>query len=555
VVGDRLARGFGGALLYLVNDLLAWPVQWISFLSAVLIAGWISVAVMLKREYSRTFRAALDTRTINAEEIQVQLQDAATLEAITSAMAGNDRRQILFALELIADEKDNRLAEPLVRLLSHKSDEVRSTALSRLTDLENTDLSREVEPLLKDPTGDVRALAIRYLCLHTSDNPEKLLTQFLDSDDLLLVSAAARCALELADGTDGARLLTDKHFERVLSSPETENQLAREQLAVALRYIRPGDPLTKVASRFLDDKSIRVRRAALVSASHLKRRDLLPQILIRLGQPSLRAAASGALLAYGPAILGTLRDAMLDTTRPAPVRLRIPKVISQMDTNEAAELLFAQLHIDEALLKYVVIKGLNRARRRMGELTLDTGRIRKLIESETEAYYRLSIIAAVLTTDDNPNQAELFLRRAVADGQARQLDQIFRAAGLIYPISDMYFAYRGAISSARNARVNAIEFLDTVWDLQEKEQLFPILERHSNLPATGRKLFGLSRLSRSEAIGALMDGKDNWLAACAVNLVAVEQLGEHRETITRLTQSQHPVLSETARTAANRLKV
>ncbi|MBU0983801.1 MAG: MFS transporter, partial [candidate division Zixibacteria bacterium] len=86
VVGDRFARGIGGALLYVVNDMLHWPVQWISFLSAALIAGWIAVAVLIRREYSRTFRTALEARTIDSDDIRTHLQDVGAIEALTAAL-------------------------------------------------------------------------------------------------------------------------------------------------------------------------------------------------------------------------------------------------------------------------------------------------------------------------------------------------------------------------------------------------------------------------------------------------------------------------------------
>lgn len=554
VVGDRLARGVGGGLLYCVNDLLQWPVQWISFISAALIATWIGIAVMLKREYSRTFRASLNTRSIDAEEMQVQLRDSASIETIARLLADGDRRQILFALELLAEEKDSRLVEPLAQLLSHESAEVRKTALRRLIPIQEGDLAQTVEPLLRDPDADVRVEAVRYLCTHASDDPREFLASYLASDDPLLVSAAARCAMESASAIDIKNLLTEEHFDRVMALEGDVGIEARQQLAAALHFLPPDNPLSGMTRRFLTDECPEVRRAAMTSASHLKKRDLLPLILTGLSEPKLRAAAGEALLAYGPAILGTLRDTMLDTAQPARVRLRIPKIISKMDTAEAVELLFAQVHIDDALLRYVVIKGLNRARKRMGDLPLEKNRIKPLIINEAKSYYQLLNFEAAIKTDDNPSRAERLMLRALGDGRKRHLDQAFRVAGLVYPISDMYFAYRGVVSSARPHRARAIEYLDTVWERSEKQRLFPILERRDDLPAIGRKLFDLTSLLRTETIDTLLKSADQWLAACAANLVGSERLKEHRDSVAPLINSPHTALSETARTTLRHLE-
>jgi ATP/ADP translocase/HEAT repeat protein len=554
VVGDRLARGLGGALLYLVNDMLSWPVQWISFLSAAMISAWVAVAIMLRKEYSRTFRETLVSRTIDAEEIRVQLHDGTSIDAVALALGSHDHRQVLFALELLKDEKDKRLSEPLANLLTHKSPDVRRRALSRILALEDGDLMAKVEPLIKDPDAEVRANAMRYICKHSPEDSIERLKSYLASDDPKLVAAAARCALQHSAEVGSEPILTIDHLKRLLELEGDEVVQARAQLARALRYVDPDDPIADLCSRFLTDDDPTVRRAGLESAAHLRRREFIPTIIGYLGTPVLRGQAATTLLAYGPAILGTLRDAMLDPKLASPVRLRIPKVISQMDTAEAAEVLFAQVGIEDALLRHVVIKGLNRMRRRMGKLPIDPVRIRRLFQSEAESYYRVLNYEASLQAEPGEHPAESFLMRALHDSRNRHLEQAFRLAGLIHTLNDMVFAYRGAVSRTRILRARAIEFLDTVWDQQEKQHLFPILERQDNLVALGRSAFHLARLTRSEAVGELLLGADLWLAACAANLVAAYNMHEHSETVSNLARSPHAILRETARDAWKQLR-
>ncbi len=554
VVGDRLARGFGGALLYLVNDILSWPVQWISFLSAAMISAWVAVAVLLRKEYSRTFRESLVSRTIDAEEIRVQLHDGASIEAVAHTLASSDERQVLFALELLKDEKDQRLAEPLANLLTHRSPEVRRRSLRRLLALQDGDLLARIEPLIGDPDAEVRADAMRYICKHTPGDPVERLKEYLASDDPKLVAAAARCALQHSAEVGSEPIITIDHLKKLLEMEGDEVIQARAQLAQALRYVDPDDPIADLCSRFLTDPDPATRRAALESVAHLRRRRFLPTVIGYLGIPGLRGQAASTLQAYGPAILGTLRDAMLDPKLASPIRLRIPKVISQMDTPEAAEILCAQIGIEDALLRHVVIKGLNRMRRRLGELPLAPDRIRGLFHSEAESYFRDLNYEASFKAEPGDHRCEKFLMRALKDSRNRHLEQAFRLAGLIYPLNDMVFAYRGAVSTTRILRARAIEFLDTVWDQQEKQHLFPILEGQDNLVVRGRSMFHLKQLSRSNAVGELLRGRDLWLAACATNLVAAYKMKEHAETVSNLARSPHAVLRETARDAMNQLR-
>ena len=553
VVGDRFARGIGGGLLYLVNDIFSWPVQWISFLSAGLIAAWITTAALIRKEYSRQFKAALQGRTIDSEDIRSQLSDASSVNELIATIRGADRRQILFGLELVSQQTDIRLVEPLADLLGHPDREVRRRALTILSSLGAEGVLDRARPLLNDDDGDVRTEAVRFVCTVDGDTKPDAFRSLLTSSDPVLAASALRSALQHDLGDAARRAITPALVEEIMSSTKDGAAEARRQLAKALQYVDPSDELASVAPRLLADEDSKVRRFALVAVAQLKKTEFLPVIIGYLANPRLRGLASQALLWDGPELLGTLTDFLVDENQPLAVRVRIPKVMSRIESEEVAGILMTHLDQSSALLRYNVLKGLNRLRSRSRLEEVDKVRIKQLISAEARSYYVVSSYAAALRSEHSETPSENLLFKALGDRQNLHLEQAFRLTGLIYPIEDMYSAYQGIASSVRIVRSRAIEFLDTVWDREQKQHIFPILEQSENLSAAGERLFKLKQLTAEEALTELIDGTDEWLCACAINVVMSNKMTGFREVIESKTDSPYEALNETANLALAQL--
>lgn len=549
VAGDRVARGVGGGLLYIVNDLFHWPVQWISFLSAGIIAAWIAVAVMIKREYSRAFRDALARRAIDSQQVHTKVQEAASIEALTSVLLSGDRRQIIFALELTAAEKEPSLAEPYNELLSHEDSEIRKRAMAALVGVGNHDLCPRVEPMLRDSDPDVRVHAIQYLCVHSPEDNASMFQRLLGDEDSFLRASACRCVLEFKTGDEVAELLTAEVYDRILSDKSDSGVEAHRQLARAMRFAGDGDPIIETLPRLLADPDAQTRRGTLMAAATLDKREYLPVIIGYLGDPRLRSLGEMGLVAFGPKILDNLKTYLDDPAEPLPVRLRIPSVVSRIGSDRAVEILYEQLHSRAVLLRYNALRGFNRIRQRSKELALPEQGIRKLMIVEARGYYEIYALVDALNSGKSGSRAEKLLLQALWDRERLHLEQAFQLAGLIYVSDGMYNAYNGAISSVKTMRARAVEYLDTGWETEIKKDLFPILEQNVRLDEAGRQLFKLPAMTRETALKNILTGADAWLAACAAFVVAEEKLPQYREVLEPLADADHDVLRETAQTA------
>jgi AAA family ATP:ADP antiporter len=548
VVGDRFARGIGGALLYLVNNILTWSVSMISLLSAALILLWIAFAAMIKREYSRTFRRAIDTRAIDTQQVRVQLRDPASLEALAKALGSDDVSRVQFGLGLTSDVQDKRLQKPLTHLLSHDNGQVRRQAVAQLVEIADASLIAEIELLVKDPDPDVRTEAIHFLAVHGGESQESALKRILQSDDPVIRASAVRCALEHDLRDTAGQLLQKETIEHLIRLDGPAGTNARREVAKALGHLEPDNELVHLLPRLLADPDPQVRRSTLISAASLRKQEYLPIVVGYLGEPQLRGLAAQALLQFGPSILGTLQDCLSDTGLTFPVRIRLPKIMSLMPSEEAASILMDRLDAEEVLLRYQIIKGLNRIHRRMPEVRFDPTTIETLWLGEVRRYYLLAQYKAAVELKEGRegcNGGGLLLR-TLTDRQNLCLDQAFRFAGLIYPATDMYFAYHGLTSSSHLMRARALEFLDTVWEYRLKEVMFPIFEEPDLIAERGRQQFSLKTHSFDSTIRELLDDSDQWLTACVVNVIRERKLTDYTQHVDSLSKSNHIALSEIA---------
>jgi AAA family ATP:ADP antiporter len=548
VVGDRFARGIGGALLYLVSSILSWTIGQISLLSAGLIGVWIILATMARREYSRTFRKAIDNRAIDTEQVRVELRDPEAMLTLIKELESQDVRRVLFALELTSQSPDDRLIEPLKNLLSHEDARVRVGALSQLNPLADSSLIRVVVEMVRDVDPDVRTEAIHFLAVHATEEHADSLRPIMDSTDPVVIAAAIRCALEHDMRDAIGDLASREKIDRLIQTEGDQGINARREVARALRYLKPDDTLTELIPHFLADQDPVVRRCGLISAAALQKREYLPIIVGYLEEPLLRGLAKDALLMYGPEIIEELKENQVDTHLALPIRLRIPKIVSLMDAEEAVAALLEHLDIEDVLVRYQVIKGLNRICKRMPNVVFDPIEIEDRLVSEAHHYYQLDQYrSAIADGDSTETKAINLLLTTLTDRQHLCIDQAFRFAGMTYPANDMYFAYQGVTSSSRLLQARAIEYLDTLWNRRQKEVLFPILEKSVAIGKHARELFSLKRLSFDQALREILNGTDQWLAACGVYVVREHKLHAFVDDVAPLAETRHMALCEIAR--------
>ena len=186
---DNVATGLG-ALLVLALLTLGVAYEHLSLLSLGLILVWLGVVVHGRRAYVDAFRHALDRREIDMGTVDIT--EASTIDSLVASLSSDNERRIVYALEMLAGTRAQRLIEPVTSLLAHPSDEVRTKALAVLQIQTDRIPLVPVEALLEDDNLQVRIEALYCLCLQAGERYQRL-ANGVKSEDRKRRTAAVAC--------------------------------------------------------------------------------------------------------------------------------------------------------------------------------------------------------------------------------------------------------------------------------------------------------------------------------------------------------------------------
>ena len=547
VVIDRGARGLAGVLLLLFTVVLDFSVRRLSIVVIVLLAVWIVIAVLTKREYINAFRLALAKREIDPGELRININEASTVTTLKNSLASDNVRQVEYALDLLETVKGVKLTDEVKPLLKHESGKIRLKAVRILQSQEGdipTD-DDEIEKLLDDSDPDIQLAAMHFLYVQSGEGGEHVFKRFLDSSDPRLVSITVRCIAEFGK-PEHISLLTEDIVRKLMAQEGEDCEICRVQLAKAL-----GASFNPVFRPYLfdlmDDSSTVVAQVAVESAGKTKNRDFIPVLLKKLADKHSRMSARMALAEYGNHILGTLLDHLTDDTVDFVIRKNIPGVLYMIPTQESVNVLTDCIKSAHPSLSYYIIKALNKLRSKYSGLKCNYKKINKALIKETVSYYEI-LTALSLHSVEKESDAGKLLKRALEEKLDKYFEHIFRLLGLCYPSGDMYNAYRGVVSGNTRTRAGAIEFLDNMLGSDIKSFILPILEQDTPGDAVeqGQKQFNIQIKSFENALEHLVRGDDPWLKACALLIIPEEKNEKLMYLVKEAVNDSDPVVCETA---------
>ena len=512
---DRWFRGIAGAMLLLFILVLHFSTRQISVVVIALLLIWIVVAVLAKREYVNAFRSALERRAINLDELQINPTDASTIKMLIATLDSKNERQVSFALEMLGSVKDKALAAAVTPLLSHPSAEVRLNCIKVLQNQRDGDLHAVLAPLTGDPDPEVRLQAIQGVCQHSPEGPEKTLKTFLHSLDARIRASAVVCAAE-QDKFAEQHLDDSKMIKELLTIEGDEREICRIQVARALAS-KEAAPIRGLLVELLNDSSPGVVIQAIKSAGLTQGGEFIPHLLDKLSDRHYRSYARSALAAYGDLILETLNGYIMDRQVPLKLRQYVPFIMKEIPTQLSVDALTASLQVVETQVKHQVVRALNRLRISYPDLNFREDTIRTALLDETRSYYEIIQIIHLHRSSDENSRAKL-LQKALEEKLDRNLERIFRLLALRYAPDDIYNAYEGIVSSRKDLRANAIEFLDNLLGKDLKRYIQPIVDPVSVelILRKGKDLFQISIQDCEKSLEVLIRGDDLWLKACAI---------------------------------------
>jgi ATP:ADP antiporter, AAA family len=544
---DRLSRGIAGVLLlFLTTTSLHMGVKGISIVVVGLCVPWILFSHLARREYVATIRKRLAARRLDWQSTRVTVHDPQTVRLLEATVTADSPRQAAYAIELLAEAPGYDVRPRLEKLVATPLREVRDKVYEIAARL-------RFEGVLEAAANEVRAAqagaadppspsAVSYLLALAPDRA-RWASQLLDAPDLFL---AERAVEGLRSDPDLAQtLLTPQWLERMAHSDNAR----RRALAATALGVR-GDAGTDLLHRLLQDPDAQAAAAACRAAGQLRNRAYLHGLVQALGQPRLRRDAIGALAEFGPAICGSLSDALLDETIPLRIRRQVPRVLKAIPDQRSVDVLLPAIKHPDLTMRAAVLKALNRLRESAPWLKFDSVFVTEQILAEARHYCELNaVLAPFQDFRQGGGRACRLLARTIEERLRETLERLFRLLGLRYPPREIYSAYLAVSKPKSGDATAALEFLDSVLERDLKRILLPLLDAPEHLLERGRDLFGVQLPTAESAIRDLIRSHDPWLVACAMAAAAELRLRSLAADIAQAAEQAAEEISEVARSA------
>ncbi len=553
MVVSRVGDGLGALLLIPLVSMLHFSLQQISWVSITIIVPWMVVAWLLRREYVNTLRASIERKDISAEALLVEMAGASP-EEITTVLSSGDERAMETGLGLLQYGQGNVASAHLGALLTHLSPTIRRKALSIIVTKNVPGCQAQVGRFLyMDDHIDSLWQALDYLEHEDGAKIQPVLMALMESPYPVLRGTAAARLLNMPDSPHRAR--AQQVLGAFVETAQAQSPEYRRR-AAELLGLAPADlACQSVLGKLLSDADVEVVRAAATSAGRTRQRALLPRLVEVVGDRRFRTEARRALASFGPDLLPDLKQVLLDPKVPLRARRYLPRVFVSLGGQLAADYLLLCIDQPDPELRYQALRALTRIRLRQPEVGFSTERITPLVTDELRRYYRHRTILEGLASAADAQPALEFLRRALSETLARQLDIIFRLIALYHPTKEILDAYYGITSGRRDLRSNALEFLDTRLQPQLRQMLLPVVEERARdrLLEQARTLFGIETPGYPAALRVLLAEPNPWLQSCAIYAAAGNGLREIAPLLEPLASTDDALLAETVQLAQRRL--
>lgn len=554
----RVADGTAGFVLWIFANKMGFTPSRISLVNFVFLGTWIVVAWGVRREYLNVLRRAIERRTLDPERTAAAVLDQTTTQVMAMALERGDEQQVLYGLKLFELAKQPGWHPVLRNLLSHDSPAVRMRALRLLAEADDRAIRPQVEKMLNDRSPEVRAEVLHYLVVQTGRDPIHLLGTATDLPSYALQGSVLAYLGRTGrpEHASAAQVL----LETMLSPDDPEAARARAEAARVIGLIPAPSELHRHLLPLLRDQDPEAVEEALVSAGKTQGREFLPLVIERLAEARHAGAARSALLMYGERAVGTLQDYLNDDNVPYPIRRHIPGVLARIATPQAAQVLAASLIQSDPGLRFDVLKGLNKMRRRDPALVPVRAEIEDMLLAELMGYYRsFQIVAALepqVAASRRRLRGESLVVRAIRERMDHELERIFRLLGLLYPPQDIHNAYAGLYSGRTHLEANSLEVIENLLRPEHYRMLAYVLDPEVSLSerlSFAGQFVHTTVDSRAEALRVLLKSEDRWLAACALHEIGRQRVAELNSDLQQVQHDNDPLLRETWSWATARL--
>lgn len=559
-----VAIGAAGVALLFLRNVLGLDVLQLTYVVLFILAIWISLVVLLSREYPKLVVQALAKRAFG--DASLLITDNATTGILRRELTSPHVGVVMSALDMLEASAPETLPIELPNLLGHPVAEIRLDVLRRVERLNLTSVLPAINKRIRNEgSAIVQGASLRVLASMGEPDLVDEVYSFLDHHNRQ-VRQGAMIGL-LRSGEIEGIVATGGMLNKLIASDAPADRIYAAQVLGESDIRSFYRPLLKL----LGDDRPEVRQAALKAAGRLQNPKVWPAVVDGLGSPRTRAAAVTALVAAGDAVLPELRSAFAQQGQHQGVLLRLAQICGQIRGPNAVSLLLDNLDRSDAQVRTQILFALGQCDYQAGDEELPG----VLAQIKAEIAHASWILAALvdLRADDHPGRttgltttkgsseatATSLLTTALTHNLAQLQARLFLWLSFIYDPQAILRARdtlrpsvtaNGHISSEK--RAYALEIIDLLVATELKVMLLPLLEELT-LPARLQRLsdlFPQQKLDHQQRLGEIITGPEMWVnpwtKACALYAADRSAAVDLTETIASVLSASDLLVREMA---------
>ena len=494
VAVDSIATGIAGFLLIFLIKRLDLSTSYITIIILLFVFIWILLIYRLREAYFDSFRTNIQKTLVFEAKTKKREKYETTLVAARRIFNSGAETEILSLLEQLDSYRLIPLKDSIINLLEHPSNCVKTEAIKQLFQYDRGTAIKKVEALVTEQNDDLVYNALNYIIHHSNINADEFFDKYLNHETDYISNAALLCLAKEGVNNNKLSIKYNLHTRiaqqvRTLNTPEgfsRKEAVAKLLVTIAYSGIEKFYPFITV---HLNNRDQYIVKYAIKAAGITANERFVDELLNYLSIKEYRKRAIKALKNYGTGITKTILDLDKSEDLADNIKQQLPKVISAFNSQNSVKILLRLLKSNDVVIRLESSKALLKLRQKNQSLFYNKRIFRSVILRESR-YYKSTIdaIASIQNTinhallePENDTITEVFIaRQSLIDVLENQLETsltcIFKLLSLVYDEADIEVTYSGLFSEVKEARVNALEFLDNLLNSQLKSKVFPLIE-------------------------------------------------------------------------------
>ena len=500
IVVDSIATGIAGFLLIFLIKGFNLSIGYVTIITLVFLFIWLVLIFKIRESYFLSFRENLKVAISRTPSLLNDVRRESGLKTAVKVLDSGTPLEVIRMLDQLSNVDLKQLKNNIIGLLSHTDPKVQVAAIQELYRFDSGTAITKVKALITQGHPVVITIAMQYVIHHSNYSERSIFQEYLNHKDSTVADAALVClSMESITDKDIARKFElenriDQRFASLNRATTVLDAVMIKNLLMVVGYTAIPKYYSFI-TYYMKSTEKSIVKSAIRAAGNTHDFFFLEMLLDFLEMKVYRRSAKKALVKMGAKLPEILFAMDKEEKLKDPVRQHIPLVIQHFKTQNSVRTLLRLLQSKDAIIRLEAARSLVFLQRRIPELKYYPRVIYRQLLKEITLYQK-TLRNGLRVVKYQSTQQPMHTREISIDDQVEasiseklvielidkrlnySFETIFKLLGMRHNAKDIEMTYLGIMSSNRNTRSNAIEFLDTMVSSKIKDKLFPIVEKY-----------------------------------------------------------------------------